>query len=126
MSLRELTFLTDGNIDVEVVTFLREQGFDVFDIKEEHLFQMSDEDILSLSYKTNRVIISQDSDFGTLIFRDEALFYGIIYLRPGHVLPLVHVQTIKHILAANPHINIPFVIVGENNGDLIKIRIRSF
>ena len=61
-----------------------------------------------------------------LIFRDEALFYGIIYLRPGHDLPFVHVQTIKHILAANPHINIPFVIVGENNGDLIKIRIRSF
>ena len=124
MSLHDLSFLTDENIDVEVVTYLREQGFDVFDIKEERLFQMSDEDILALSYKTNRVIISQDSDFGTLIFRDNTLFYGVIYLRPGHAFPIIHVQTLIQIFTANPAIHIPFVIVGENNGEMIKIRIR--
>ena len=124
MSLQGLQFLTDENIDVEVVEFLRKQGFDVFDIKEECLFQMSDEDILNFSYKTNRIVISQDSDFGTLIFRDNALFYGIVYLRPGHAFPFIHVQTLKNILAINPKITIPFVIVGENNGDMIKMRIR--
>ena len=126
MNLSKLRFLTDENIDVEVLTFLREQGFDVFDIKEEALFQMPDEAILALSYQQNRVVISQDSDFGTLIFRDAALFYGVIYLRPGHVSPIVHIQTLKNIINTNFDVEIPFIIVGENNGDVIKIRIRSF
>lgn len=126
MNLLNLRFLTDENIDIEVLHFLREQGFDVFDIKEEALFQMPDDTILALSYQQNRVVISQDSDFGTLIFRDAALFYGVIYLRPGHVSPIVHIQTLKHILDANFAIETPFIIVGENNGNMIKIRVRSF
>ena len=126
MNLLNLRFLTDENIDIEVLYFLREQGFDVFDIKEEALFQMADAAILALFYEQNRVVISQDSDFGTLIFRDAALFYGIIYLRPGHVSPIVHIQTLKQIISTHFEVQIPFMIVGENNGDLIKIRIRSF
>ena len=124
MILQDLRFLTDENIDVEVVEFLRERELDVFDIKENRLFQMSDEDILRLSYQQNRVVVSQDSDFGTLIFRDEAFFYGVIYLRPGHAFPYIHVQTLRHIFTSNPTVHIPFIIVGENNGELIKIRIR--
>ena len=126
MNLLNLGFLTDENIDIEVLHFLRLQGFDVLDIKEEALFQMPDDTILALSYQQNRVVISQDSDFGTLIFRDAALFYGVIYLRPGHVSPTVHIQTLKNIFEANFALETPFIIVGENNGNMIKIRVRSF
>ena len=126
MNLLNLRFLTDENIDIEVLHFLRLQGFDVLDIKEEALFQMPDDTILALSYQQNRVVISQDSDFGTLIFRDAALFYGVIYLRPGHVSPTVHIQTLKNIFEANFALETPFIIVGENNGNMIKIRVRSF
>jgi len=35
--------LTDENIDPDVVVFLRKNGFDVFDIKEEGLQATSDE-----------------------------------------------------------------------------------
>ena len=58
MNLLNLRFLTDENIDIEVLHFLRAQGFDVFDIKEEALFQMPDDAILALSYQQNRVVIS--------------------------------------------------------------------
>lgn len=34
MSIRDLRFLIDENIDKELVLFLRAEGFDVFDIKE--------------------------------------------------------------------------------------------
>jgi len=46
MSIHELRFLTDENIDKELVEFLRSGGFDVFDIKEEGLFRLSDVAIL--------------------------------------------------------------------------------
>ena len=34
MNIREVRFLTDENIDEELVAYLRAQGFDVFDIKD--------------------------------------------------------------------------------------------
>lgn len=125
-SIRELRFLTDENIDVELLEFLREQGCDVFDIKEAQLFRLSDRAILGLAFQEQRVVISQDSDFGTLVFRDNITFWGIIYLRPGHADPFVHVQTLKTIFENDPHLNVPFLIVGENHGEKVKLRIRLF
>ncbi len=124
MSLFDLRFLTDENIDVEVLAFLREQGFDVFDIKEERLFGLSDKEILTFSFTSNRVVITQDSDFGTLIYRDKEPFFGIIYLRPGHEKQEIHVQTMKSLLANNPNVECPFVIVAENDTQYVKLRIR--
>ncbi len=46
MKFQDLQFLTDENIDWEVVAFLRKLGFEVFDIKENELFRMSDREIL--------------------------------------------------------------------------------
>jgi predicted nuclease of predicted toxin-antitoxin system len=83
ISIKDLKYLTDENIDVELLEFLREQGFDVFDIKEARLFRLSDRRILEMAYQEQRVVISQDSDFGTLIFRDNTPFWGIIYTLYG-------------------------------------------
>ncbi len=124
MILRDLKFLTDENIDEEVLIFLREQGLDVFDIKEERLFALSDKAILEFAYDSNRVVITQDSDFGTLIFRENVLFCGIIYLRPGHAKEFIHIQTMKTLLINDPIVEFPFIIVGENYQDLIKFRVR--
>ena len=74
MKFSILRFITDENIDVEVKDFLREKGFDVFDIKEARLFSVLDEAILESSYQEKRIVLTQDSDFGTLIFRDKKPF----------------------------------------------------
>ena len=124
MTLENLRFITDENIDVEVFEFLREQGLDVFDIKEERLFGLSDRAILEFAYAANRVVVSQDSDFGTLVFREQIPFWGIIYLRSGHSNQVIHVQTMKNLLIYNPIVEYPFIIVGENYQDVIKSRIR--
>ena len=126
ISVKDLKYLTDENIDVELLEFLREQGFDVFDIKEAKLFRLPDRKILEMAHEEQRVVISQDSDFGTLIFRDSVPFWGIIYLRPGHASPDTHVQTMKTILETDPVLSLPFLIVGENHGEKVKLRIRIF
>ncbi|AEE49045.1 hypothetical protein Halhy_1147 [Haliscomenobacter hydrossis DSM 1100] len=125
-SVKDFRFLTDENIDVELLDFLRENGYDVFDIKEERLFRLSDRAILEMAFLEQRVVISQDSDFGTLVFRDKVPFLGIIYLRPGHAIPETHVQTLKTIFETDPDISAPFLIVGENHGEKVKLRIRTF
>lgn len=60
MTLHEFKLLTDENIDNEVLIFLRDEDFDVFDIKEERLFSISDRNILEFAYQNQRVVISQD------------------------------------------------------------------
>lgn len=102
-----LCFLTDENIDQEVVKFLRDQGFDVLDIKEQGLFSLADRNILEMAEAQNRIVISQDSDFGTLIFRDKLDVRGVIYLRPGHESPEIHLQTIGTVLSTNLDLSPP-------------------
>ena len=125
MSSIDLRFLTDENIDKELVLFLRAEGFDVFDIKEEGLFRLSDAAILELSFLQKRIVISQDSDFGKLIFRDGEFFHGIIYLRPGHQSSILHIETMRAIIEANFDFIIPFILVADNREGLVKIRLRS-
>jgi len=125
MSIRDLRFLTDENIDREVVKLLRAAGLEVLDIKEEGLFRLSDRSILEMALAQRRAVISQDSDFGTLIFRDQVPFYGVIYLRPGHESPEIHIESMVTILNADIIVTIPFVLVAENTGELVRLRLRN-
>ncbi|MEY4905328.1 MAG: hypothetical protein RLZZ292_3143 [Bacteroidota bacterium] len=118
-------FLTDENIDKEVVALLRSLSMDVFDIKEQELWGLPDIAILQKSVLEQRIIITQDSDFGTLIYRDALDFYGLIYLRPGHDA-LLHIQTLRTVFQQPIEIQIPFILVAENMNAQVKIRIRQF
>ncbi len=125
MKLTDCAFLTDENIDAAVVAWLRERGHEVFDIKEEGLFGLMDEEILLRAFEQKQVIISQDSDFGTLVFRDGARFYGIVYLRPGHENPAVHLETLQLLFDQELDLTPPFIITAENRSDVIRFRVRE-
>lgn len=124
--LREGRFLTDENIDMAVVQYLRREGHDVFDIKESGRFGMPDQEILSLALESRRFVITQDSDFGSLVYRDEQPFYGIIYLRPGHFNPEVHIESLKYLFEAELDCAPPCLIVAERTAHSLRIRIRQF
>lgn len=125
MTIFEVKFLTDENIDQEVVEFLREQGFDVVDVKEAGWFGWMDSDLLDYASNEKRVMISQDSDFGTLVFRDQKPFYGILYLRPGHASPSVHIDSLRAVLEANLDFATSFLLVAENTGQMVRLRLRQ-
>jgi predicted nuclease of predicted toxin-antitoxin system len=126
MNLQAFPLLTDENVDEEVLLFLRSLGFDVFDIKEAGFFRMRDEDILAKAFAEGRVVVTQDSDFGTLVFRDQSAFFGIVYLRPGHESPDTHIQSFGAILNVDTELTTPFIIVAENLGNKVKVRVRLF
>jgi len=86
-----------SQMNAGIVQHLRNIGFDVFDIKEQNLNGISDREIIQMSHQQNRVIVTQDSDFGTLIFTENIDFIGLIYLRPGHFQHSFHIQTIKQL-----------------------------
>ena len=56
-------FLTDENIPSGIVKLLKEQQYDVKDIKEEKLFGISDYEIFEMALDEKRSIITLDQDF---------------------------------------------------------------
>ncbi len=120
----EYKFITDENIQGQVVEHLITSGYDIFDIKKEGLSTMSDDEILELSIEKHRIIITQDSDFGTSFFQAGFQLTGIIYVRPGHVNSQDVIKIIDTLFGQNIEIDIPFIIVAELAKHKVKIRVR--
>src|SRR5215204_7399356 len=75
-----MKFLIDENIHADVVAWLRLQGQDVVYVAESHS-GFSDEELLEVSRQDKRIIVTDDKDFGELIFHRRAVGSGIILLR---------------------------------------------
>ena len=60
--------------------FLVELGFNCISISEDNP-GISDKEVLDKANKENRVIITNDKDFGELIFNQKLLSFGVILLR---------------------------------------------
>jgi predicted nuclease of predicted toxin-antitoxin system len=72
--------IADENIFRGLIAALRDEGFDVVSIFESYR-GMSDIDIAAFSLQPPRIIITEDKDFGKLIFEDNITVVGIIFLR---------------------------------------------
>jgi predicted nuclease of predicted toxin-antitoxin system len=124
MTLSQFKFLTDENMPPRAVAWLRQKGLDVFDIKSEGLGGTPDEDILPIAEAQNRVIITQDSDLGTILFKLGLQNAGVIFLRPGHVSSERVIQSLEKLFSADIDAAIPFILVGDAKLDVFKIRLR--
>jgi predicted nuclease of predicted toxin-antitoxin system len=98
MDLASFKFLSDENIHAELVLFIRELGFDIEDVITKGLQGKSDIEVLNHATENNRIVITQDSDFGRLAYTTDIDFKGIIYLRLGHISGSYHKETFKCIL----------------------------
>ena len=126
MSLHDFAFLTDENIQPEVVAVLREAGVSVKSVFDFGLAGHDDLEILELAFREKLVVISQDSDFGTLIFRFRQPFFGIIHIRPGHLKGEVAANSLRAVFRENPDLNPPFFLVTAHTVRSVRIRVKSF
>jgi predicted nuclease of predicted toxin-antitoxin system len=124
MNLSEFKFLTDENMPPRAVLWLKNRGLDVFDIKAEGLGGTPDEDILPIAEAQNRVIITQDSDLGTILFKLGLQNSGIIFLRPGHVSAQQAIDSLEKLFSTDIDAKLPFILVGDAKQDIFKIRLR--
>ena len=125
MKLRDFGVLTDENIDPDVVQWLIDSGFDVLDVCRAGLQGTTDAELLRQSVAENRVIVTHDADFGTLAVLQGERAIGLVYLRPGHIDPRFTIGTLTSLLAADPDVTPPFVLVARRTGDRVAIRIRT-
>ncbi|HLG33368.1 MAG TPA: DUF5615 family PIN-like protein [Bacteroidia bacterium] len=89
-----MKFLANENFPFTSVTYLRNKGFDILSVGADYK-GISDREIIKLANKEERTILTFDSGYGTLIFRDNLKpEKGVIYFRikeyqpdePGKIL----------------------------------------
>lgn len=89
-------FLADESCDFSVVTALRNKQFDVLAVVE-RAPGANDQQVIKLALAERRVLLTEDKDFGRLIFSAEEAGSGVIFIRypanlrkelPGQVVSL--------------------------------------
>jgi len=75
-----LNFLADENCDFGVVRALRESGHDVLAVCE-FAKRMQDSDVIDLSAREDRILITEDKDFGQLVYACGHGSRGVILVR---------------------------------------------
>jgi predicted nuclease of predicted toxin-antitoxin system len=81
-------FLLDESADARIRVHLQSLGHDVIGIAREYPAGLADSDVLPIAYRTNRILITRDRDFGELVFVEGQPHAGVIFLRLGSSPPL--------------------------------------
>jgi len=75
-----MRFLADESCDFAVVRALRAAGHDVVAVAELSR-QAEDEGVIRLAIKEERILLTEDKDFGQLVYADRKTTRGILLLR---------------------------------------------
>ncbi len=75
-----MKFLLDECCDADLVSKLRNEGHDVFYVMESAP-SSTDKEVLEKANSESRIIITEDKDFGHLVFRLKLKAIGVILLR---------------------------------------------
>jgi len=75
-----MKFLADECCDAGLVAGLRADGHDVSYVLEDRT-GISDDEVLRNVYDAGRILLTEDKDFGELVYRLKKPAYGIILMR---------------------------------------------
>lgn len=114
-----MKFLADENVDQQIVASLRSSGHDVVYIAELDP-GITDEQVLALANGQGCLLITEDKDFGELVFRMRRQSHGIILLRlAGKPSPEKSAIATWVVTAHGPELQQSFTVVTGNG-----VRIR--
>ncbi|MBI2909705.1 MAG: DUF5615 family PIN-like protein [Chloroflexi bacterium] len=79
----------DQNTDRRLALYLRERGHDVTVVAVDYPPSLPDEQVLAIAHREQLILVTEDRDFGELIFRRRLAHAGVLYLR----LPPMELET---------------------------------
>jgi predicted nuclease of predicted toxin-antitoxin system len=76
-----MRFLLDESADLPLADHLSQLGHDVTSIARDYTRSIEDEDVLSIANREQRILITNDKDFGELVYRLRLAHSGVILFR---------------------------------------------
>ena len=75
-----MRFLADDSCDYALVRTLRRAGFDVLSVSEDAP-GAEDSEVIGLALREERILLTEDKDFGRLVYSHGHQTLGVIFLR---------------------------------------------
>ncbi|MEA3349852.1 MAG: DUF5615 family PIN-like protein [Chloroflexota bacterium] len=114
-----MKIIVDESAGFAVTKYLQDRGYDVLAVSE-IMPQAHDNEILERAVREKRIIVTNDKDFGELVYRSGQNHHGVILLRLRNESAVNRVRVLKSVLD-NHASQLPnaFTVATEGN-----IRIR--
>ncbi len=108
-----MRFLVDECTGPAVARWLQGQGHDVFSVYEAAR-GMADDDVLAKAFREGWILITNDKDFGEMVFRQHRPHHGIVFLRLDDERAASKIDAVRRVLATYAE-DLPgaFVVVTE-------------
>jgi predicted nuclease of predicted toxin-antitoxin system len=111
-----MKFLLDQSTDTRLLSYLKQLGHDATQIHQTHPESIPDEEVLSLALQEQRILITDDRDFGEWVFRFKHPHAGVIFLRLGTYAPLeLKVERLSFVLTHYADQLDQFLVVKKGN-----------
>jgi predicted nuclease of predicted toxin-antitoxin system len=115
-----MKFLLDESAELRLAAFLKEHGHDVTAVAIDYQASIRDEQVLAIAQAEGRILITNDTDFGELVFRKRQPHSGVILFRFLDLPLSDKIAALQQLLDEHPHQLEEFVVVAPGS-----IRIRS-
>lgn len=115
-----MKFLVDESSDARSAAYLNSLGHDATTVARDYASSLADSDVLTIARNEQRVLITNDRDFGELVFRLEQAHSGVIFLRLNTTSLATKIERLNHIINHYSDRLDQFFVVTERT-----VRVRS-
>ena len=92
-----MRFLVDECTGPAVARWLEERDHDVFSVYDEAP-GIPDEEVLQRAYREQRILVTNDEDFGEKVYRERRPHSGVVLLRLGNERSGNKIAVLRHLL----------------------------
>jgi predicted nuclease of predicted toxin-antitoxin system len=114
-----MRFLIDESTDARLGPYLRSLGHDCTIVARDYAASLPDEDVLAIAESEHRVLITNDRDFGELVFRQLHPHSGVIYFRLSSTELDAYIGRVDYVLTNHADQLDQFLVVNDR-----RVRIR--
>ncbi len=120
-----MKFLADVNIEKPIIDFFRNQGSDIKWVSD-FSPKMDDENLIKLARTEKRILLTNDKDFGELVFLQKRLTHGIILVRVKGQETGLKVKLIKRLMEEYAEkLSGHFVVITKDKFRFIPLEVKK-
>jgi predicted nuclease of predicted toxin-antitoxin system len=121
-----MKFIVDECVGLSVANWLRSQNVDVISVVE-LMPGATDNEVLQKACDDGRILITNDKDFGEMIFRLQAAHYGVILLRLMYERPENKIKVLQHVLSCySDKLEGNFIVATEATIKVVELKATEY
>lgn len=99
-----MRFLLDQSAEARIGVALVGDGHDATRVGRDHPPGLPDDEVLAIAVREGSILITNDRDFGDLIFRQHHRHVGVVYFRfPLDATAEQKIAALRDLIATRPH-----------------------